>query len=117
MAVFDTGPNVKTMDFNAGDIGYVKKSLGHYIENVGDTDMVFVAVFTASRYEEVSPVGLADAHATGIGRPAPERRRGDNREVAGRRPRPDAKIVDCHVKHSAISAAEVAIFKPGCRGK
>jgi oxalate decarboxylase len=54
MGVFDTGPNVKTMDFNAGDIGYVKKSLGHYVENVGDTDMVFVAVFKASRYEEVS---------------------------------------------------------------
>jgi oxalate decarboxylase len=54
MTVFNTGPNVKTMDFNPGDIGYVKKNLGHYIENVGDTDMIFVAVFRASRYEEVS---------------------------------------------------------------
>jgi len=54
MTVFNTGPNAMTMDFNAGDIGYVKKNLGHYIENVGDTDMVFVAVFKASRYEEVS---------------------------------------------------------------
>jgi oxalate decarboxylase len=42
------------MDFNAGDIGYVKRNLGHYVENTGDTDMVFVAVFRASRYEEVS---------------------------------------------------------------
>src|SRR6202049_2184158 len=54
MTVFNTGPNAMTMDFNAGDIGYVKKNLGHYVENVGDTDMVFVAVFRASRYEEVS---------------------------------------------------------------
>jgi oxalate decarboxylase len=54
MTVFDTGPNAMTMDFNPGDIGYVKKSFGHYVENVGDTDMVFVAVFKAARYEEVS---------------------------------------------------------------
>ncbi|QIG98236.1 MULTISPECIES: cupin domain-containing protein [unclassified Bradyrhizobium] len=54
MTVFDTGPNALTTDFNAGDIGYVKRNLGHYVENVGDTDMQFVAVFRASRYEEVS---------------------------------------------------------------
>jgi oxalate decarboxylase len=54
MTVFNTGPNAKTTDFNAGDIGYVKRNLGHYVENTGDTDMVFVAVFRASLYEEVS---------------------------------------------------------------
>jgi oxalate decarboxylase/phosphoglucose isomerase-like protein (cupin superfamily) len=32
MTVFNTGPNAMT-DFNAGDIGYVKKNLGHYVEN------------------------------------------------------------------------------------
>ncbi|WP_298366289.1 cupin domain-containing protein [uncultured Bradyrhizobium sp.] len=54
MTVFDTGPNALTTDFNAGDIGYVRRNLGHYVENVGDTDMQFVAVFRASRYQEVS---------------------------------------------------------------
>jgi oxalate decarboxylase len=39
MTVFNTGPNAMTMDFNAGDIGYVKKTLGHYMENVGDADL------------------------------------------------------------------------------
>ena len=42
-----------TMDFNAGDIGYVKKNLGHYVENVGDTDLQFVGVFRAPHYEEI----------------------------------------------------------------
>ncbi len=32
----------------------MKKSLGHYVENTGTTDLVFVAVFKADRYEEVS---------------------------------------------------------------
>ena len=54
MTVFNTGPNAMTMDFNAGDIGYVKKNLGHYVENVGDTDLVFIGVFRAPEYQEIS---------------------------------------------------------------
>jgi oxalate decarboxylase len=54
MTVFNTGPNAMTMDFNAGDIGYVRKNLGHYVENTGDTDLQFIGVFRASRYEEIS---------------------------------------------------------------
>jgi oxalate decarboxylase len=54
MTVFNTGPEALTMDFAAGDIGYVKRNLGHYVENVGDTEMQFIGVFRASRYEEFS---------------------------------------------------------------
>jgi oxalate decarboxylase len=54
MTVFNTGPNAVTMDFAPGDIGYVKRNLGHYVENVGDTDLQFVGVFRTSRYEEFS---------------------------------------------------------------
>ncbi|MEJ0018598.1 MAG: cupin domain-containing protein [Acetobacteraceae bacterium] len=55
--VFNTGPAAITADFHAGDIGYVKKGLGHYVENTGDSDLVFVEVFRTDRFEEVS---LAD---------------------------------------------------------
>jgi oxalate decarboxylase len=54
MTVFNTGPKAVTMDFAAGDIGYVKRNLGHYVENTGDTDLQFVGVFRAPRYEEFS---------------------------------------------------------------
>jgi oxalate decarboxylase len=54
MTVFNTGPNAMTMDFTAGDIGYVKRNFGHYVENTGDTDLQFIGVFRAPRYEEVS---------------------------------------------------------------
>src|SRR6266852_3792711 len=37
MTVFNTGPNALTMDFNPGDIGYVKRNYGHYVQNVGET--------------------------------------------------------------------------------
>ena len=54
MGVFNTGPNVLTVDFNPGDIGYVKRNYGHYVQNVGDTDLQFLAVFRAPAYEEIS---------------------------------------------------------------
>ena len=54
MGVFNTGPNIVTTDFTAGDIGYVKRNYGHYVENTGDTDLVFLGVFRAPRYQEVS---------------------------------------------------------------
>ena len=54
MTVFDTGPKAETADFNAGDVGYVKKSLGHYVQNMGDSDMVFLEIFKANHYAEVS---------------------------------------------------------------
>ena len=54
VTVFNTGPAAITADFRAGDIGYVKKALGHYVENTGSTDLVFMEVFRADRFEEVS---------------------------------------------------------------
>jgi oxalate decarboxylase len=54
MTVFDTGPKAATTDFRAGDIGYVKKSLGHYVENTGDTDLVVLGLFKTDRYQEVT---------------------------------------------------------------
>jgi oxalate decarboxylase len=54
MTVFNTGPNAVTADFRAGDIGYVPKSLGHYVQNTGKTELQFVAVFRSDHYAEVS---------------------------------------------------------------
>ena len=54
MGVFNTGPHVLTMDFNPGDIGYVPRNYGHYVQNIGDTDMQFFAVFRTSNFQEVS---------------------------------------------------------------
>lgn len=70
MTVFDTGPKAMTADFRAGDIGYVKKSLGHYVQNTGTTDLVFLEIFKTDRYQEVSlsdwlahtPPQLVEAH-------------------------------------------------------
>ena len=54
MTVFNTGPKAVTMDFNPGDVGYVKRSNGHYIKNVGDTDLQFLEVFKSTYFADVS---------------------------------------------------------------
>ena len=54
MTVVDTGNKARTMDFQAGDVGYVQKSLLHYVENTGDTDLVFLEMFKSSFYQDLS---------------------------------------------------------------
>ncbi|HEY7246706.1 MAG TPA: oxalate decarboxylase family bicupin [Xanthobacteraceae bacterium] len=54
MTVFNTGPRAVTLDFSPGDIGYVKRSNGHYIKNVGDTDVQFLEIFKSPYFADVS---------------------------------------------------------------
>ena len=54
MTVFATGGRARTMDFQAGDVGYVQKTLPHYIENTGDTDLQFLEMFKSSFYQDLA---------------------------------------------------------------
>src|ERR1700737_3930745 len=50
--VWSTGNRARTMDFQTGDVGYVEKTLLHYIENTGDTDLIFLEMFKSSFYQD-----------------------------------------------------------------
>jgi oxalate decarboxylase len=54
MTVFDAGPRVQTQDFRAGDVGVVRRNYGHFVQNTGTTDLVFIALFKTAEYAEVS---------------------------------------------------------------
>ena len=54
MTVFTSGGRARTMDFQAGDVGYVTKPLPHYVENTGDTDLQFLEMFKSDRFQELS---------------------------------------------------------------
>ena len=70
MTVFNTAARARTMDFNANDVGYIPSMAGHYIENTGTEDLVFLEMFKAPRYQDVSlnnwiarvPPEMAEAH-------------------------------------------------------
>jgi oxalate decarboxylase len=44
----------RTMDFNANDVGFVPRVATHYIENTGKTDVVFLEMFKADQFVDVS---------------------------------------------------------------
>jgi oxalate decarboxylase len=54
MTVFDAVNNARTFDFVAGDVGYVPKTLAHYIENIGDEPMRVLNVFSTGEYKDIS---------------------------------------------------------------
>ncbi len=54
MTVFAAGSTARTMDFEEGDVGYIPISNPHYIENTGDTDLVFIEMFKSANYQDVS---------------------------------------------------------------
>ncbi|GAB1521075.1 hypothetical protein RhiTH_004166 [Rhizoctonia solani] len=54
ITVFAAQANARTFDYQAGDIGYVPPSFGHYVENIGNTTLKFLEIFNADKYEDIS---------------------------------------------------------------
>jgi oxalate decarboxylase len=54
MTVFDATSNARTFNYRAGDVGFVPRTLGHYIENIGSTPVRVINVFNHSVYEDIS---------------------------------------------------------------
>ena len=54
MTVFQAGGKARTFDFQAGDVGYIKMSRPHYIENTGTEDLLFLEVFPIGTYQDIS---------------------------------------------------------------
>ncbi len=54
MTVFATGGRARTLDFETGDVGYVPKTLPHYIENTGNVDLKFLEMFKATQFQDLS---------------------------------------------------------------
>src|SRR5437879_6741558 len=70
MTVVSTGNRARTMDFQAGDVGYVAETVVQYLENKGDNDLIFLEMFKSGFYQDLSlsewlvhtPTELVTAH-------------------------------------------------------
>ncbi|KAH7911359.1 putative oxalate decarboxylase/oxidase [Hygrophoropsis aurantiaca] len=70
MTIFASSSNARTFDYQAGDVGYVPASYGHYVENIGNTTVTFLEIFKTDKYQDVSlqqwlaltPPALVKAH-------------------------------------------------------
>jgi oxalate decarboxylase len=54
MTVFAAASTARTMDFEEGDVGYIPISNPHYIENTGESDLVFLEMFKTGEYQDIS---------------------------------------------------------------
>ena len=70
MTVFASSSKARTVDYQAGDVGYVPFAMGHYVENTGDETLVFLEMFRSDRFADISlnqwmaltPPELVQAH-------------------------------------------------------
>jgi oxalate decarboxylase len=54
MTVFASEGRANTVDFAASDVGYVPRSMGHYVENTGKDVLRFLEVFATGHYADIS---------------------------------------------------------------
>ncbi|KNZ78360.1 Oxalate decarboxylase oxdC [Termitomyces sp. J132] len=70
VTIFASEANAHTFNFQAGDVGYVPPTYGHYIENTGNTTLKFLEVFQGGIVQDISltqwlaltPPSLIKAH-------------------------------------------------------
>ncbi len=70
MTVFAAEQRARTLDFQKGDVGYIKQTFPHYIENTGSEDLVYIELFKDNFFQDVSlnswithlPPALVRAH-------------------------------------------------------
>jgi len=56
IAVFASSNMARTFNYTAGDVGIVSKSMGHYVENISETEEVeMLEIFRAPKFEDFSP--------------------------------------------------------------
>lgn len=54
MTVFASAGEARTMDYKPNDVGYVPAIAGHYLQNTGTDDLVFLSLFKTSEFVEFS---------------------------------------------------------------
>lgn len=70
MTVFAADATAGTFDYQAGDVGFVPRNMGHYIENTGTTKLQFLELWKTDKFADVSlrqwlaftPFDLVQAH-------------------------------------------------------
>ncbi|KAI0359940.1 Bicupin, oxalate decarboxylase/oxidase [Trametes cingulata] len=70
LTLFASSGNARTFDYEAGDVGFVPASFGHFVENTGNTTLHFLEIFNSGRVQDISlsqwlaltPPDLVKAH-------------------------------------------------------
>lgn len=53
MTVFASAGRAQTFDYQAGDVGSVPMAMPHYVENTGNSKLIFLEMFKSPKFEDV----------------------------------------------------------------
>lgn len=54
MTVFMPGPKARTFNYHAGDVGYVPVGGFHYVQNIGNEDLIYIEFFNSTHFADIS---------------------------------------------------------------
>ena len=54
ITIYAAPSSSQTFDYGAGDVGYIPMVFSHYIENIGDEEVVFLEMLKAPKFEDIS---------------------------------------------------------------
>ncbi|KAH8100131.1 oxalate decarboxylase [Cristinia sonorae] len=54
VTLFANSGNARTFNYQAGDVGFVPATFGHYVENTGNTTLRFLEIFKTDRFQDIS---------------------------------------------------------------
>ncbi|CAL1716021.1 unnamed protein product [Somion occarium] len=54
ITLFASSGNARTFNYQAGDVGFVPASFGHYVENTGNSTLRFLEIFKSDRFQDIS---------------------------------------------------------------
>jgi len=54
ITVFAAPESSRTFDFTSGGVGYIQAGASHYVENVGEEDLIFLEVLQAPKFTDIS---------------------------------------------------------------
>jgi oxalate decarboxylase len=64
--IFGAHGRMLTDDFVKGNVGFIKQGFGHYVENIGDEPLRFLAMFNTPHFQEVSITSWLSANPPGM---------------------------------------------------
>lgn len=58
IGIYAAQGNAQTFDYHAGSTGYIQKGMTHYVENIGEDDVIFLEVLQADHFSGKKPSPL-----------------------------------------------------------
>lgn len=54
ITIYAAPSSSQTFDYGPGDVGYIPLTFSHYIENIGDEEVVLLEMLKAPKFEDIS---------------------------------------------------------------